>query len=195
MGSHRKAPISRRDSFEREKSEDEYGMLRGFKSSVKQQMVPFVKRFNPGNIIQEVFQRDKGGSDVQEKEGDKAMKHHVQEHAGRTNHTPLDQKKLGETYDQQDQEKLAAVRRQFNWFRGEEKRYHEDQKQKKAQQQEQEEREEQERKKREEEEHQRQQQQAEPQGKVRQSIFSRKKPKKGTTMETRTEISGQNKGK
>lgn len=152
------------------------------KSTTKQAASAVAKPLNPVKIIQEIVKP--GG------QADKGVEK-LNEQAKKDNSTPLDFDKLNEKYKENDTKKLAAVRKQFQYVKGEEQQAIEARKREEQERQRRIEQEEQEKKRKEQERKQAESAAPIPAGKQRRNLFSPKKKAQQQHQETKPSVGKQ----
>ncbi len=155
------------------------------KSTVKSAVSAVAKPLNPVKIAEEILSPK--GSDSQ---GDKDAEK-LKEMQSKGNSTPLDFDKLNNKYKDNDQKKLMAVRRQFQFVKQEEQQAIDARKREEEERQNKIAREEQEKRRREEERRQSENAQPMPAGKQKKGLFSPKKKAQMQHQETKPSVGKQ----
>lgn len=152
-------------------------------STAKQTGQAIKQTFSPLKLLEQIT-----GS-AQKNQNDQGMEKLEKARKKQTNHSPLDLKRLQESYQDQDSQKINNLKRKlFNLVKKEEKQAIEEHEQKEERRKRKIAQEEEEKKKKEEERKKQESQLEEPQGKQRRSIFSPKRKAQKKTAEIKPSI-------
>lgn len=154
-------------------------------STVKSAASAVAKPLNPVKILEEIV--SPGGKG----ETDEKMEQAKQEELKKQSSTPLDFGKLNDKYKENDQQKLMAVRKQFQLVKEEEQKAIDERKKEEQERQQKLAQEEQEKKRKEQEKQQAEQSAPAPAGKQKRGMFGAKKKAQMQHQETKPSVGKQ----